>query len=500
MLDKPPRQRLVGPQALVAIASIVVLLATLCVLAVVRSGALTTMLVVVEGLGAATIILFRQLRKTTQSLIASEARAQHLAQHDGLTGLPNRVRFLGRLGEELDRLRRVPGFVGVISVGIDQYNQVKDAFGYRCADELMEEAARRLAGLRDASAMVGRIGADEFALIETDAERLDGLVAQARELISRPFALSTESVFVTCSVGVSAVIDQPTDPDDLLRQADIALRKSREDGRSGVRLYEPAMDRALQTRKAVEADLRSALANGELTMVYQPQVGVGGVIVGVEALAQWYHRELGEIPPSYFISLAEESDLIFELGRFTIDRVLADARRWRTLKVAVNVSVRQLACPDFVSETAALLSDSGVEPSRLEVEITEGVLLGRDHQVQRSLQSLRDLGLTLALDGFGVGYSSLNYLMRHSIDKIKIDRSFVAPLGGDASVDAVVGAMLKLGDALNLRVVAEGVETEAQKNRLVQLGCKEFQGGLISAPLPAEVIDALALARTALAA
>ena len=493
MSKKNPGQRLVSPQALIAIASIVVLLASLCVLALNQSGALATMLVAVEGLAAATIILFGQLRKTTQSLIASEARAQHLAQHDGLTALPNRVRFLSRLGLEVDELRRSPGFVAVIVVGIDQFNQLKDGFGYECGDQLLEEAARRLSGVAAGELELARIGADAFALIETDSDRVDELTTELREVMASPFALSSGSTTVTCCIGVSAVLDEPADPDALLRKAELALRNARMLGGDSVRFYEPSMDAALENRKLVESDLRAALAKHELTMVYQPQLSVSGAVVGVEAQVRWYHRDRGDVPPDYFVGVAEESGLIHDLGRFTINQVIADGRQWRNLKVAFNVSATQLARADYVSELATSLKAAGIDPGRFEIEITEAALLRPDAQTQENLQALRNLGVALALDDFGVGYSSLNYLLRHRVDRIKIDRSFVKPLGKDPGVETVVGAMIKLGDALNLRVVADGVETEAQRDRLVQLGCKEFQGGLLSAPLPVGVFDALVL-------
>jgi diguanylate cyclase (GGDEF)-like protein len=500
MPKKNPGQRLVSPQAIIAIASIVILLASLCVLALNQSGALATMLLVVEGLGAATIMLFRQLRKTTQSLIASEARAQHLAQHDGLTALPNRARFLSRLGQEVDELRRSPGFVAVIVVGLDQFNQLKDAFGYECGDQLMEVAAQRLSGIAAGELQLARIGADAFAMIETDSDRIDELNTQLREVIASPFALSSGSTIVTCSIGVSAVLDAAADSDALLRKAELALRKARSHGGDQVQFYEPAMDAALERRKVVETDLHAALVQRELTVVYQPQLSVSGAVVGVEALVRWYHRERGDVPPEYFARVAEESGLIHDLGRFTIDQVFADARRWRNLKVAFNVSASQLVRADYVSELATSLKAAGIGPGRFEIEITEAALLRPDAQMQQNLQALRNLGVDLALDDFGVGYSSLNYLLRHRVDRIKIDRSFVKPLGVDPSVESVVGAMIKLGDALNLRVVADGVETEAQRNRLVQLGCKEFQGSFLSAPLPAGVVDALVSAKRAIAA
>ena len=364
----------------------------------------------------------------------------------------------------------------------------------------MEEAARRLSGVVSAGLPLGRIGSHVFALVENDPDRVDQLVSAVQEVMQRPFALSAESATITCSIGVSAVVDEAADPDNLLRKAEIALRNAQMHGGDRVRLYELALDAALQARKVLENDLRAALAGHELTIMYQPQLNVGGAVVGVEALLRWHHRERGDVPPDYFVSLAEESDLIHDLGRYTISQVFADALQWPDLRVAFNVFASQLRRADYLSGLTTALTETGADPSRFEIEITEQALLQPDTQTQQNLHGLRNLGVTLALDDFGVGYSSLNYLLRHHVDRIKIDRSFVKPLGVDASVESVVSAMIKLGDALNLQVVAAGVETEAQRNRLVQLGCKEFQGSLLSAPLPAEVIGALVSAKPALAA
>lgn len=500
MFGKKPGYRLISGSALVAIAAIVILLANLCYLALSRAAALTPMLIVVDGLAAAAIILYRQLRQTTQSLIASEARAHHMALHDGLTNLPNRILFLDRLAQELEQLRHGDGVVAVVIVGLDQFNQTRDAFGYQCGDQLIQDAGRRLAALPDKGVLLARISAESFAFIERDAERADALVAQVRSVIAEPYALSVGTAFVSCSIGVGLAVDEPLDPDDLVCRADIALRHAREGGRNAVRFYDPSMDQALKVRKVIENELREALEGGELSMVYQPQTSAQGAIIGVEALVRWRHRERGEISPGYFVSVAEESDLIHSLGRFTLRQAFIDAQRWPGLKVAINVSASQLARQDFLDELNGVIADTGIDPGRIEIEITESVLIGDDVQTRRNLRGLRSLGFTLALDDFGKGYSSLGYLLRHRVDKIKIDRSFIAPLGGDTGADAVVGAMIKLGDALNLRVLAEGVETEAQLARLTELGCKEIQGYIFSIPAEAEVIDVLVGAKRSIAA
>jgi len=495
---------LFGPQAIVAMGAIVVLLGNLCLLAahIGRGGELTSMLLVVDALAAAAIILFRQLRKTTQSLIASEARAQHISLHDSLTALPNRTQMLSRLAEALEHARQGGGLVAVVTVAIDDFTKIVDAYGYQCADEMIVEAARRINAVSESSALLARVNSDTFALIHTAPDTLDALIQQIREVTPRPYALSAGRAVVTCSVGVSAAFREQIDADDLLRKADIALRNGRESGHDGLGFYEPAMDQALQTRKLVEADLRGALIAGQLNVVYQPQTTPQGNIGGLEALVRWRHPRRGEVPPDYFVGLAEEAGLMPALGRFVFQRAFRDAPRWPHLKIAVNVSATQITRADFLPDVTNLLAETGADAGRFEIEITEGVLLGGDVQTQANLRALRNLGFSLALDDFGVGYSSLGYLLQHRVDKIKIDRSFVTPLGSSPSADAVVGAMIKLGDALGLRVLAEGVETEVQRKRLAELGCNELQGYLISKPITADEVDRFVgfAARPALAA
>jgi len=495
---------LFGPQAIVATGAIIVLLGNLCLLAahIGKPGELTSMLLVVDALAAAALILYRQLRKTTQSLIASEARAQHIALHDSLTALPNRTQFLSRLSEALEQSRRAQGLIAVVTVAIDDFSKVVDAYGYQCADEMIVEAGRRLNAISQGSALLARVDSDTFALIHTAADTLDTLILQIRDVIPRPYALPAGRAVVTCSVGVSAAFREQIDAHDLLRKADIALRNGRESGHDGLGFYEPAMDQALQTRKLVEADLRAALIAGQLNVVYQPQTTPQGAIGGLEALARWRHPLRGDVPPDYFVGLAEEAGLMPTLGRFVFQRAFRDAARWPHLKIAINVSATQILRADFLPDVTNMLAETGADAGRFEIEITEGVLLGEDVQTQANLRGLRSMGFSLALDDFGVGYSSLGYLIQHRVDKIKIDRSFVTPLGGSASADAVVGAMIKLGDALGLRVLAEGVETEVQRKRLAELGCNELQGYLISKPITADEVDRLlgAHARSALAA
>lgn len=256
------------------------------------------------------------------------------------------------------------------------------------------------------------------------AERLGKTMAQ-------PIKLGSVRVFAGCSIGVSLVADAEIEPPEALRQADLALYRAKETAKGGYCFYEIEMDAAMRTRRLLETDLRDALARGDVQMVYQPQVNSRGVLSGVEALARWRHPERGDIPPSYFVSIAEECGLIVELGMFTLRRAFEDSRRWGRLKVGVNISANQLRMKDFAVRVAELVEELNVDPRQFELEITEGFLLGDDPETQDMLRQLRQMGFTLALDDFGTGYSSLSYLKRYPINRIKIDRSFIANLGMD---------------------------------------------------------------------
>jgi EAL domain-containing protein (putative c-di-GMP-specific phosphodiesterase class I) len=276
-----------------------------------------------------------------------------------------------------------------------------------------------------------------------------------------------------------------------LRQADLALYRAKDTAKGQYCFFEIEMDAAVKARRALESDLRTALAQGSLHMAYQPQVNTAEGMVGVEALARWDHPVLGEVPPSVFVPIAEECGLILELGLFTLRQAFADSKRWRGLKVAVNVSAKQLRMHDFAAQVLKLVDEYGVDPRQFELEITEGILLGDDAETRDMLDRLRDAGFALVLDDFGTGYSSLSYLQHYPISKIKIDRSFIANLGAEAEGEAVIGAIVKLARALRLSVIAEGVETADQVARLAATDCVDMQGYLFGRPVSAAEIDAL---------
>ncbi|MBL8549328.1 MAG: EAL domain-containing protein [Hyphomonadaceae bacterium] len=455
--------------------------------------AIVPIMLVVIGLVAISYLLFRGSRRMAHSLIVSEARAMHLAQHDALTGLPNRLHFTERLSHALERARRTGGEIAVLCLDLDRFKEVNDTLGHHCGDELIREAARRLAMTCRASDSLARLGGDEFAIVQTDATAHSAAILARRvvETLSGAVELPAGRAFLSCSVGVTLVASAEADATEAMRQADLALYRAKERGRAQFCFFEVEMDAALRARRVLEQDLRDALANGDLELAYQPQVNARGVVTGLEALARWTHPRRGPISPSVFVPVAEECGLIEQLGMFAMRRAFLDSRRWPNLRMSINISAHQLRMRDFIERVAELVRETSIDPMRIELEITEGVLLGDDPETHAALQRLRQMGFSLALDDFGTGYSSLSYLRRFPVNKIKIDRSFVASLGLDSEADAVVAAIVKLARALNLGIIAEGVETNAQRKRLMSAGCDEFQGFLTGRPATAAEIDAL---------
>jgi len=456
----------------------------------------------VAALLAAALFLFRRGRRLAEGLVASEARAAHLAFYDALTGLPNRTLYFDRLSHALDQLRRRPGQqIAVHCIDLDRFKEVNDTYGHHVGDELIREAALRMAALCRSADTFARLSGDEFAIVQTDATPASAAVLATRLVaaMNEPIQLGSGKMFSGCSIGVSMIEGGDVDPAEALRQADLALYRAKQNGRLQYCFFELEMDAAVKTRRALEADLREALANGDLRMAYQPQVDKNGVMTGVEALVRWTHPQRGPVAPSFFIPIAEECGLIVELGLFTLRQAFVDSRRWGDLRIAVNVSATQMRMKDFVDRVVELVEETRVDPRRFELEITEGILLGDDPATLQTLRRLRGMGFSLALDDFGTGYSSLSYLQRYPISKIKIDRAFIAHLGVDAEAEAVVGAIVKLARALRLQVIAEGVETTDQRSRLASAGCQSIQGFLFSRPVPADEIDAMMTAGAPLA-
>ena len=421
-------------------------------------------------------------------LIASEKRSKHLAYHDLLTQLPNRAMLFERLRALLGACQPSQTRLAVICVDLDRFKEVNDKLGHHAGDLLIQAVAERLRACCDQAALIARLGGDEFVILHEVTSEAVLQVLPGRILAAISERVNTEygQLEVGCSLGI-AVIDNPqVEPSEALRWADVALYRSKKAGRNCVTVFEPEMDEALRARLSLEADLRAALQDGSLSMVYQPQVDRVGAIAAVEALLRWNHPARGAVSPALFVPLAEETGLILALGEFVLRRVFGETQSWQQTRVAINVSAVQLRAPGFAALVTLLAAQAGIDPARYEIELTETALLGDEPAISANVDALKRLGFSIALDDFGTGNSSLAVVQRFAVDRIKIDGSFVGSLGNSREADALVDAMVKLARAMNLCVIAEGVETEAQKQRLELCGCSEFQGHLTGMPLPAD--------------
>jgi diguanylate cyclase (GGDEF)-like protein len=441
--------------------------------------------IVLCALAGFAFTFFLRARRYARGQAESEARTLHLAFHDSLTGLANRVRVEQRLTQ--CEAQQGPQAFALHIIDLDRFKELNDTFGHAAGDELLRAVAGRLQSLCREGDLCARLGGDEFAILQFEAnnESAAALAERIVEALDRPFGLSIGARHLGGSVGVTMSTDPGGDALEWLRRADLALYAAKNAGHACFRFFDADMDVAIRERRLLRDDLETALTHGQLDMVYQPQVNKMGAIVGVEALARWTHPEKGPISPALFVPLAEESGLINALGDFALKRVFEDSRKWPGLKIAVNVSSTQLQAPSFIPRLDRLIDDTGVDPQRFELELTESVLLDESGHTRDKLQALRRRGFSLALDDFGTGYSSLSYIQRFPINKIKIDRSFVTNLGIGPEADEVIGAIVKLAHALRLSVVAEGVETNEQWLRLQAVGCAEIQGFVAAKPMAA---------------
>lgn len=437
-----------------------------------------------------TLALYMRARHARTGLELSEKQSAHMARHDALTQLPNRTHFEEMLFEAVLHTAKTAEPFGVLCIDLDRFKELNDTFGHDVGDEALRQAAERIARFAKANDRCARLDGDGFAILAQRTEvEVRALATEIVAAMAEPFDLSVGPRLIGCSVGLAVSDDQLFEPLEMLRRADMALFRAKSEGRSCYRVFDDAMDQEFRTRRQMRDDLRVDIAAGRLTMVYQPQVRLSGEVVGVEALVRWTHPTMGPISPVVFVPLAEESGLIQALGEFTLRQAATDGLRWPGIKTAVNVSASQLQTPGFVQRVRDIVSEVGSRPELIEIELTEGVLYTNESQMRGALDELHDLGFSIALDDFGTGYSSLSYLPRFPIDKIKIDRSFVTELGHDAKSDALFGAIVKLAQALGMRVIAEGVETHEQWLRLTAAGCPKVQGYVASKPLC--VTDAL---------
>jgi diguanylate cyclase (GGDEF)-like protein/PAS domain S-box-containing protein len=432
---------------------------------------------------------YRGIASDVTAQVAAEQRARYLASYDPVTNLPNRELLHQRLDEALAGARRHDSMIGVFLLDLDRFKSINDTFGHAAGDRLLRSCAKRLEACIRQTDTLARIAGDEFALIQVGVERAEQAQALCRRLLAalvEPFDFDGHEIIITASIGVALAPTDAEEPARLLQHADVALYRAKDEGRNAFRFFEPEMDRRLQDRRALERDLRTALARGQIEVHYQLQVDLRSQEpVGVEALARWHHPERGWVPPQEFIPVAEESGLILPLGERVLRAACAQMAAWPELRLSVNLSPVQFRHGDLVGLVRSVLHESGFAADRLELEVTEGVLLSDTASALATLESLRALGVRIAMDDFGTGYSSLGYLQKFTFDTIKIDRSFIGAIERHSEAEAIVRAVVGLGHSLGIRTCAEGVETPGQFAFLEEEGCDEVQGYYFSRPIPA---------------
>jgi diguanylate cyclase (GGDEF)-like protein/PAS domain S-box-containing protein len=432
-------------------------------------------------------------------LLEKQQHLDHLAHHDQLTGLPNRLFLAAHLPEALQTAARSGQILAVLFLDLDRFKQINDSRGHETGDELLKAVAQRLRDTLRGEDIVVRMGGDEFIVIMKsvrDSQDVNEAAQRITQSLAKPIVIGGSPLITTASIGVSLYPRDGADMGELLRHSDTAMYQAKERGRNNCQVFSPVMDQRLKQRIAIETHLRLALEQGQLDVYYQPIVELRtSQVVALEALLRWNHPSHGFIPPTRFISIAEESGLIVPIGEFVLERALSDAARWREegcelVPIAVNVSAAQLQRSNPAGLLVELTRKLRLDPKILHVELTEGTIFERregrnGESSEEAVTKLRDLGVHISIDDFGTGYSSLSYLKRWPVDSIKIDRSFVRDLGSDASDLAIVGAIIAMARHLRIPVIAEGIEGWQQLEKLRELGCARGQGHLFSQPTSA---------------
>ncbi len=442
--------------------------------------------------GVRHVGFFKDLTET----VAAHKRIEELAFSDALTGLPNRVMLTERIEFALAMSQRHQTPFALLFLDLDRFKHINDSLGHLFGDRVLVEVAERLKTCVRQVDTVARLGGDEFVLLlsQLDARGAETSARRVLEVLGQPFTLQGLNFSVTASIGIAMYPNDGTSMNDLIKNADAAMYRVKERGRAGLRFYQPQMNVDLLARMKLDHAMRLALEHGDFQLYYQPQVGLAcGTVLGAEALLRWRDADLGDVSPGEFIPVAEESGFIVALGDWVLGEAVRQAALWRAqgreLPVSVNVSALQFQQADFVERVAAVLAAAQLPATLLELELTESILLRDADEALQRLTALHRLGVRLAIDDFGTGYSSLGYLKRFPISKLKIDRSFVKGLPGDESDCGIAQAIIQMARALRLRVIAEGVETVAQRDFLLQAGCDEFQGFLFAPALTVEELQ-----------
>jgi len=429
----------------------------------------------------------------------AQIRLQHIAFHDSLTGLPNRALFRTKLSNALMDARPLKKHVSVLFLDLDRFKTINDSLGHSVGDELLILVAKRLEQCVRDTDVVCRMGGDEFTAVLSSINTMDNAGAVAQKIIesiAQPFTIQGHELRISTSIGISVYPEDGEDLDDLLKQADAAMYQAKEQGRNNYQYFNTAMSAKAAHEMQLETALQTAFENNEFFLEYQPKLNLEhNRIVGAEALLRWQSPVFGRVMPLEFIRRLEESGAILQVGNWVLNTAIQQAKKWHDaghfIAVAVNVSARQFKQGGLVDQIATMLQQAGLPPSLLQVEITESLLMEDAERCEAVMRKLINIGVNLSLDDFGTGYSSLSYLRRFPINELKIDRSFVVDMGTNEMADKIIKTVIELGQALGMKVTAEGVETDKQRMHLERLGCDEIQGYLLSPPLQTDAFETL---------
>ncbi|MEP7453683.1 EAL domain-containing protein [Phyllobacterium sp. SB3] len=433
-----------------------------------------------------------ELRQTSKELQTQNNRLEHVAHHDALTGLPNRILFRQDLEARLKSARAGGPSAVILLLDLDGFKDVNDTLGHDVGDRLLQAVANRLTQAGHNGSLICRLGGDEFAVLTAGlaAKQAFDFAHRLMNEVSFPYHVNGREIKIGTCIGV-AISEMEPDTEELFKHADLALYEAKALGPGHACVFQSQMQTNLILKKSFETDLLQALKNGEMEVFYQPQASTSTrEICGYEALLRWFHPTRGQVPPSEFVPVAERIGFIHELGEWVLRTACIDAASWpKSLKVAVNLSSVQFRSRDLIKSVVAILAQSGLSPDRLELEITESVLLDKDEQTLETLIQLKAVGIQIAMDDFGTGYSSLGSLQGFPFDKIKIDRSFIRDVTSREDAYAIVKLVTGVGRSLGMTTIAEGIETEEQFERIRQVGCEQVQGYLIGMPLPASELE-----------